>query len=77
MAKLLTLFSLVFALALVGCSGSDATADTKNATPGTSTASETAEKAKCSQCGAEFPKSELASHDGGLWCKACIEAHSH
>ena len=69
------LLSLVVGLSIFagGCSGGGEAA----ATPNEPTATVASEKAKCDFCGTEVAKAELASHDGKMACKKCIEAHNH
>lgn len=62
---------------LTGCNSTDSTANTPDASKDGTPAVATAEKAKCEGCGNEVPKAELASHDGKMMCKACIDAHAH
>lgn len=63
---------------MAGCS-SDASAP-KTEEKETATAQPsgtTAELATCNGCQKQFPRAELAAHDGMLLCKTCSAAHVH
>lgn len=81
MLKTISLISVLALGILAGCSSSEtATQEASTgsaATTGTTGTTASTEKGKCAGCGAEFPKTELASHDGQDMCKACIAAHDH
>lgn len=76
--KILALLSILTVGLLAGCASEPAADNgTTGATATTGTGTTVADKGKCAACGGEFPKAELASHDGQMMCKACMAAHNH
>lgn len=83
-----TLVGLLIVIALAGCSAShDAT--TADSVPVATQPAQTTDMSagdvkmlpitmeKCAECGTEFPKAELVSHDGKMICKHCLDSHGH